>query len=185
MQVSWVSDFERFSLKVKKNINNKTEKSTKDTSSYVLQKKEKALQERSSWLEKVRSEWNYEIKAKERLGQSDIAEEVKQQWSIFRKDKEVELTKAFKELLEENYPFFVECFIDWISKNYETGNFTLPKIYEKFIDKESYDIDISEMQQIIFSNDNLYIEYSVERIIEEFHDDIIDCLQSEENKWLR
>lgn len=185
MPVSSVSDFERFSVKVQKSISNKVKKIEEDSSSYAIKEEKKALLETKVWQQQVRSEWKHELNAMERQGQSDIADEVKQALSIFRKNHEMALKKALEERLEQSYPLLVECFISWVVKNYETGIFTLPKIYEQFIDKEKFDVHITEGKEVIFSNGNLYIEYSVKRIIEELNDDIIACIHSEENSWLK
>ena len=185
MQAFWESDFERFSLKLKENINNKINTSKRETSSFITQKKQKADQDTNLWLQNVREEWLYELNTKERQGQNDIAQSVQQELSNFKSQYEIVLTNAFKKLLEHNFPALAECFIKWVLQNYQNGVFKLPIGYEKLIDSKRYSVEATERNRIVFSNENLYIEYSVERIIEEYYGEIIECIQREENKWLK
>ena len=185
MQAYWESGFERFSEKLKENINNKINKSKSETSSFVNQRKQKAVHDTNSWLQNVREEWIYELNAKERQAHNVIEQNVKQELSNFRNEHEAVLTNAFKKRLEDDFPTLAECFIKWVLKNYQSGMFWVPISYQKFIDSERYDVETIERNQIVFSNENLYIEYSVERIIEEYYGEIIKCIHREEDKWLK
>ena len=185
MRTFWESDFERFSLKVKEHIGHKIEKSKNDTSYYVNMKKQKAEEERNLWLEKASAELRYELELKERQGRNKIAEKIKQKLAIFRNEKEENLLNAFKKLIEQNFPSLAECFIQWTQNNYLKGTFILPKEYHKFVDSERYGIEVTELNRIVFTDENLYIEYSIERVVEEFYDEVIDLIQKEEDKWLK
>ncbi|MEA3418746.1 MAG: hypothetical protein U9Q90_05040 [Campylobacterota bacterium] len=183
MPVSSVSDFERFALKVKKHITDKVKKSEEDVSAYALQEEEKSLRETEKWLQQVRSEWEHELNAREQQGLRTISDEVNREWSTFRKEREMALKKAVEERLGQSFPLLAECFIAWVLKNYKTGSFTLPKAYGMLINREGFDVRTCEEKQVIFSSENLYIEYSVERIIEELNDEIAVCMHFEEDLW--
>lgn len=59
----------------------------------------------------------------------------------------------------------------------------MPKKYIALVESDEFDILECQQEQIIFSSGNLYIEYSVDRIIEELGDDITKSLHFEENEW--
>lgn len=183
MPVSSVSDFERFALKVKKHIADKINESEKDASFYALRKEEKSAQETEKWLQQARSEWKHELNAREQQEHRAISDEVNREWSTFRKEREMELREAIKEQLGQSFPLLAECFIAWVLQNYETGRLTLPKAYSVHIDTERFNVHTCEEKQVIFESGNLYIEYSVERIIEELNDEITASMHFEEDPW--
>ena len=183
MQQSSVSDFEHFALKVEKHIAAKVKKSKESAELYQVQKNQEAEDETERWLKQKHSEWEAELKAQEQQGKRAIADEVGQRWSAFIKESEAALGKAFELQLQDQFPSLVKCFVTWISKHYKTGIFILPNNYSAWIDKERFGVELSQEEKIIFRSDNLYIEYSVEQIIEELKEEINATIHLKESSW--
>jgi len=57
----------------------------------------------------------------------------------------------------------------------------MPEAYMSFVTKEEFLLRMCEKEEIVFTSGNLYIEYSVERIIEELDDEI--TLHFKDDKW--
>ena len=55
--------------------------------------------------------------------------------------------------------------------------------FKSLVDSKQFDIHECKKEQVIFASGNLYIEYSVERIIEELGDEIAAKMHFEENEW--
>ena len=105
------------------------------------------------------------------------------QWSAFKKERKNRLETALKTRLQEEFPSLAACFIAWVSRNYKTGIFTMHHSFTALAESEQFDIRECEKEQVIFASGNLYIEYSVERIIEELGDEIAQQMHFEENEW--
>ena len=183
MQISSVSDFERFALKTEQSIATKVKKSEENTSLYVLQKEESTLRELQEWRELSTAEWKQELYAREQQGERAIADEINRQWSAFKKERKRALEVTLKTRLQDEFPALAACFITWVSHNYKTGSFTLNSSFTALVDNKQFDIHECEKEQVIFASGNLYIEYSVERIIEELGDEIAKQMHFEENEW--
>ncbi len=183
MPKSSVSDFELFALKVEENIAAKVKKSEEDSAAYRLQKEAKALQETEKWFKQKHTEWKLELTAREQLERRVIAEEIDQQWSLFKKESEKAVKKSLEKRLEEEFPILIKCFVAWVSKQYQTGVFIAPAAYDKLVNVEKYDLEVCREEKIVFRQDNLYIEYSVERIMEELKDEIIAMMHFKEDPW--
>lgn len=166
-----VSDFELFALKVKEHIAAKVKKSEEESLAYRLQKREENIQEAENWLKQKRTEWKLELAAREQQERRAIAEEMDQKWSLFRKEAESAVKESLEKRLKEEFPVLAKCFILKISKQYQKGVFIMPEVYSEFVDRERFDLKICQEEEIIFKQDNLYIEYSVERIIEELKEE--------------
>ncbi|MEA3456294.1 MAG: hypothetical protein U9R26_07275 [Campylobacterota bacterium] len=180
MPKSSVSDFELFALKVEEHIASRVKKSKEESSEYRLQKEEENIQEAENWLKQKRTEWKLELAAREQQEKRTIAETVSRQWSLFRKEAEREVKEALKRRLEEEFPILAKCFITLVSKQYETGIFRMPETYSESIDRERFDLELCREEKIVFELGNLYIEYSVERIMEELKSEIVDL---KEDTW--
>jgi primosomal protein N' len=183
LPLSSVSDFERFALKSKKRIAAKVKKTEEDASAYALQKEEAAQQEIEHWLRQSRAEWKQALSAKRKRGEKAISDEVKRGWSAYAKEHKTALEAALKVRLSAEFPALAACFIAWVSKKYETGVFTMPRAYAGSVKSEFFEVIECEDEQIVFTSGNLYIEYSVERIIEELADDIASCMRFGEAPW--
>ncbi len=183
MPISSVSDFERYALKSKKRIAAKVKKSEDEASAYALEKEKEAQQETERWLQQSRSEWKRELSARQKQGKRGVSDEVKRQWSAYKKERKQALESALRVRLAEAFPALAECFIDWVSQNYETGVLIMPKAYAASVKTERFDLHESKKEQVVFTSGNLYIEYSVERIIEELGDDIVSSMHFEEGPW--
>ena len=186
MPKSSVSDFELFALKVEKHIAVKVKKSEEGDIAYCLQKEEEALKETETWLRQKHAEWKLELSMREQQERKVIAGEIDRKWSVFKKEFEAAAKKALKKQLEKEFPSLVECFVVWASKHYKTGTFTLSEAYSVWVDRERFEVQISQEEKIIFRSDNLYIEYSVERMIEELKEEINAVMHdssSKEDLW--
>ncbi len=183
MPISSVSDFEHFAQKIEKSIATKVKAKEADASAYVLQKQKDTLTEIKQWKERSVKKWNEELNALEKREEQALLNDIKQQWSVFKKDHETAFRQTFKEALEDAFEALAKCFITWISRNYTTGTFTMAKKYTALIENTQFDIQESSQDQIIFESGNLYIEYSVERIMDELGDEINKHLHLEENEW--
>jgi hypothetical protein len=183
LPLSSVSDFERFALKSKKRIAAKVKKTEDDASAYALQKEAEAQLEIENWLQRSRTEWKQALSARQKRGEKAISDEVKRGWSVYTKERKTALEAALKVRLDEAFPTLAACFIEWVSRNYETGVFTMPRAYAPSVNRAMFDLLECENEQIVFTSGNLYIEYSVERIIEELADDIVSCMCFEEAPW--
>ncbi|MGA7964798.1 MAG: hypothetical protein WCB49_02685, partial [Gammaproteobacteria bacterium] len=166
MPVSSVSDFERFALKSKKRIAATVKRSEDDASAYAHQKEKDAQREIQRWLQQSRAEWNQVLSDRERRGERAISNEVKKRWSAYTKERKAALEAALQVRLDEVFPTLAACFIAWVAQHYETGVFTTPKAYAASVNRAKFDLLEYKKEQIVFTSGNLYIEYSVERIIE-------------------
>jgi hypothetical protein len=183
LPVSSVSDFEHFAQKVKKQIGIKVRRVEEETSDYVLQIENEAEHKINSWTKHAQTQWDQERYAQEQQSRNGIKEEVNRQWSEFKKERKLALDLALKVRLEEVFPTLAECFIFQILQKYQTGTFTMPEGYRLLVKKEGFFLHTDEKEQIIFTSGNLYIEYSVEHIIEELDDEINLGMHFKDDKW--
>lgn len=183
MPKSSVSDFELFALKVEEHITAKVKKSEEDSAAYHLQKKEEILRKTEEWITQKHSEWKLELSVQEQQERRAFSDETGRQWSLFKKESEKEVSEALKKRLEEEFPILVKCFITWVSQQYQTGVFIAPASYGKLVNTEKFDLEVCSEEKIVFRQDNLYIEYSVERIMEELKDEMTAMMHFEENLW--
>lgn len=183
MPVSSVSDFEHFSQKVKKQIGIKIKRVEKETSAHLLQTENEVSHKISTWMKHAQTQWDQERYTQEQQSRNSITEEMNRQWAQFKKERKSVLKLALKIRLEQIFPTLAECFVSQISQQYKTGTFTMPEVYMAFITTEGFILHSCEKQEIIFRRGNLYIEYSVERIIEELDDEITLCMNFKEDRW--
>ena len=181
--MSSVSDFEHFAQKVKKQISTKVEKLEVETSDYLQIKENETEHKINSWSKQARLQWDQERYAQEQKSRIIITDEVNRQWSTFKKKRELALRSLLKVRLEEIFPVLAKCFVSQISQEYQTGTFTMPEAYRTSLTKEGFLLHIDEKEQIVFSSGNLYIEYSVERIMEELDEVIISHMATKEERW--
>lgn len=183
MQVSSVSDFERFAQTIQEVIAAGVKERKDKAASYVRQKEAQAQQQTEQWREESDREWQQELRLLERIGRREITEEISRQWSAFRQSRESALKKALTEELNANFPELAECFINWVSKSYNGGRLTVPKAYRYLVKTPLFEVMTSEEEKVVFEKGNLYIEYSVQRIIEELGDEIALQMHVEDNAW--
>jgi hypothetical protein len=179
--LSSVSDFSDFANKVEEHIAAKVKTIEEETSISMLQTKNEAQRDTKEWLQRKRSEWKQELYALEHQEMKVIENEVDQAWSAFKKKTEIAVIEKVRNRLEEQFPTLVECFISWVSQHYQEGLFFLPQAYRPFIDTKRFEVQISRKNAIIFRHGNLYIEYSIERIIEELQGEMAVMLYFEED----
>lgn len=183
MQISSVSDFERFALKTEQSIAAKVKKSEDDASLYALQKEASSLQELERWKVLSAAEWKQELYAREQQGERAVADEVNTQWSAFKKERKTAIKTALKARLQQEFPALAACFVAWVSRNYKTGTFTMNRSFMALVESEKFEVRECEKEQVVFTSGKLYIEYSVERIIDELGDEIAQQMHFEENEW--
>jgi len=151
--------------------------------SYVRQKEAEARQQREQWREESDREWQQELRLHERIGRREISEEISRQWSAFRQARESALKRALTEELNAIFSELAECFINWVSQSYSGGRFTVPKAYRHLIKRPLFEVMTCEEEQVVFEKGNLYIEYSVQRIIEELGDEIALQMHVKDSAW--
>jgi len=183
LPISSVSDFERFALKTEQSIATKVKRSEESAALYALQKEASTLQESVRWRELSAAEWKQELYARKQQGERTVADEVNRQWSAFKTERKRALKAALKARLQEEFPALATCFIAWVSRNYKRGKFTMHPSFMEAVESELFEVDVCEQEQVIFASGNLYIEYSVERIIEELGNEIAVKMHFKENEW--
>ena len=141
------------------------------------------MRETERWRELSAAEWKQELYAREQQGERAVADEVNRQWSAFKKERKMALKAALKIRLKQEFPVLAACFVAWVSRNYETGTFTMNQSFNVSVDRELFELRECKKEQVIFASGNLYIEYSIERIIEELGDEIAEQMHFEENEW--
>lgn len=181
MPVSLVSNFELFAEKIKKQIGIKIKRVEEETSDYLLQAEDEVVHNINSWTKHAQTQWDQDRYLKEQQSRNSITEEVNREWSEFKKEYKSALRSALKLRLEEIFPALAECFISHILQKYQTGTFTMPEAYISLVTKEGFLLQMCEKKEIIFTSENLYIQYSVDRIIEEIDDEI--ALPFKEDRW--
>ena len=183
MQVSSESDFELFAKKVKEHTSIAVKKIEDETSQYIIQSEKKALDDIDKYTKVAHSEWEDEYKERKQEEYKNIQANINKEWNSFKKERENKLHEELKQELEKIFPSLVESFIVCISDKYDTGRLIIPKPYMGLLKMKKFDLQESKDERIIFKKENLYIEYSVERIMEELHNDIATSMSFEENIW--
>jgi len=183
LQVSSESDFELFAQKVKEHTNTTIKKIEDEASLYVIKSKEEVVQDIEQYSQEALLRFKQQYKAKEQQGYKDIENEISREWNDFKQERENKLDEELKKRLEEIFPSLATSFIECVSQHYKTGTLVLPKSYMPLIKIEKFSLVQSKDGCIIFKSGNLYIEYSIERIMEELHNDIASSMNFEENLW--
>lgn len=183
MQVSSVSDFERFAQTLRKAIAADVKERGEKAASYARQKEAESQQLTKQWREASDREWQQELRLRQRIGRREIAEEVRRQWSAFRQARELALKTTLRKELRVIFPELAQCFIAWVSDNYNGGRFTVPKAYRHLVKSSLFEVMTCEEEEVVFEKGNLYIEYSVQRIIEELGDEIAFQMHVEDIEW--
>jgi len=183
LSISSVSDVERFAQQSRDNIAKKVQQRETDAAAYVLQKEKETLKTIEAWRALSTAEWQQELRARRQQGERRAADEVDRQWSAFKQERNQELTAALKSRLTEAFPALAACFVEWVAGRYEGGVFTMPKTYWSLVEDVRFELHACDKEQLIFASGNLYIEYSVERIIDELGEEIAQQMHIEENEW--
>ena len=183
MQVSSESDFELFSKKVKEHTSSTIKNIEDETSVYVTKSQERATQELKEYSQELQSEWEVEYHEREQQEYKNIDNEINKKWNDFKQEREKKLYEELRQRLDEIFPTLAQSFIVCVSNKYETGTLILPNRYVGLVEIEKFTLQESKDEGIIFKNKNLYIEYSIERIMEELHNDIASSMNIEEKLW--
>ncbi|PHR57899.1 MAG: hypothetical protein COA44_05380 [Arcobacter sp.] len=183
MQISLASDFDRFSQKIKSHINIDIKKKTDEALAYALEKKHKTSQEVDLYLQNEQHAWEKEYQEQEKQAYRQIKNDMSKQWSDFKKEREKVLRVQIQEKIEEIFPSLAESFISWVCKNYTQGTFHLPKAYISLINTDQFHLSENNQDGIIFKDKNLYIEYSIERIMDELNEEISSAINFKGNEW--
>ncbi len=183
MPVSSVSSFEHFALKVKAHVKSRLKEIEEESHAYISAKEKETESRIAHWLENAYAEWEQEYHQTEQHGYNTIRETANKKWSRFKEEQMHLLKERLTERLEAVFPEFAVCFIDKISEQYSSGTFILPSRYASLVNDAQFALEISEKDEVIFIKGNLYIEYSVGRIIEELEEEIISRMHLEETVW--
>ena len=183
MQVSSESDFEFFAKKVKEHTSITIKNIEDKASLYVTKSEEKAKQEIKIYSQELQYKWEVEYHEREKQEYKNIENEINKKWNDFKQEREKKLYEELSQRLKELFPTLAQSFITCISNRYETGTLILPKPYIKTLEIKKFILQESENECIIFKNKNLYIEYSIERIMEELQNDIASSMNIKEKLW--
>lgn len=170
--MSSVSDFEYFAQKIKKQISINVKKIETEKSAYLLQKKHETAHNIDVWLKQEEVKWDQAHNAQKQQSRNLVQGEMNAEWSTFKKERRSALRSALKRRLEEIFPSLAECFISTVVQKYQKGIFSMSERYFPLVETERFVLKISKKEEIIFTSGNLFIEYSIERIMEELDDDI-------------
>ena len=85
------------------------------------------------------------------------------------KKQTYKIRDMLKERIDKEFDFLSECFLKKISTQFDEGDL---KLYKKFdtIDLKKFNISYPKKKKIVFSKQNIYIEFSVELILREYHE---------------
>ncbi len=183
MQASSAYDFEHFADKIEKRTAIIVKEIEKETSEYLLQKENETAQSITLWLKQAQDAWDEERDRKKKTNHHKIETQVQVEWSAFIKERRLILRRTLRIQLEEIFSSLCECFISTIMHKYESGTFTMRKRFNPSVNKEGFMVQSSEKEEIIFTRENLFIEYSVERILEELEDELTSHFHMEDEKW--
>lgn len=183
MPVSSESDFEHFAQKVREHIRLKVEQTEAQSQEYVHAKERETEQRAATWLKNAETKWEHEYAELHKQGSIDIADGVNKKWARFRRENMLLLEERLRQRLQEIFPVLAECFIAALSTEHDTGTFILPRQYASVVDSGRFDVKISQKDELLFRKGNLYIEYSVERIMVELEEEIAAGMHLEDEIW--
>ncbi len=170
--MSSVSDFENFAQKIKEQISITVKEIETESAAYLLQKEHETAYNIDAWLKQEEIKWNQAYNAQKQQSRNLVEGKMNAEWFTFKKERRLALRSALKRELEEIFPVLAECFISTVVQKYQKGIFTMPERYFPSVETEGFILNVSEKEEIIFTSENLFIEYSLERIMEELDDDI-------------
>lgn len=183
MQASSAYDFEHFSDKIEKQTAITVLEIERETVDYVLQKEHETEQSIKLWLKQSQDLWDQEKERQKKVNHHSVDAQMYAEWSVFIKERRSALRIILKTRIENIFPSLAECFITTIIKKYQQGTFTMPKRFNPTVDQEGFIVKSSEKDKIIFTSGNLFIEYSVERILEELEDELSSHFHMDDKKW--
>jgi len=183
LQASSAYDFEQFAQKIKKNTAITVKEIESETADYLLQKEQETEKSIASWLKEAGSVWEHERETQNKFDRHSIEAQMNKEWSAFIKERRSILRSMLKNRIEAQFSSLTECFISTIIKKYEKGTFTMPLKYHASVLKEGFVLNDLDKEEIIFTSGNLFIEYSVERILEELEDELTAHFQIEGGTW--
>ena len=183
MQVSSTYDFKHFAEKIEKLTFTAVIEIEKETVDYLLKRENETKESIALWLKQAQDAWNHEKKSQKKVNRHSIEAQINTEWSAFIKERRSALKEALKTRIEEIFPSLAECFISTIIQKYESGTFTMPQRFISFVSKEGFVLIASQKEEIIFTSENLFIEYSVERILEELEYELSSHFQMKDDTW--
>jgi len=183
LQTSSAYDFEHFADKIEKQTATTVKEIERETTEYLLQKEYETEQSITLWLKQAQDNWDQEKDTQKKVNRHSVETQINAEWSAFIKERRSALRRILKTRIENIFPSLAECFITTIVKKYQEGTFTMPERFNPSVNKERFMVHSSEKEEIIFTSGNLFIEYSVERILEELEDELTSHFHMEDEKW--
>ncbi len=183
MQASSAYDFEQFAQKIKKKTAMTVKEIEAETADYLLQKEQETEKSIASWLKEAENVSEQERDRQNKLDRHSIEAQMNTEWSAFIKERRSVLRSMLENRIEAQFSSLAECFISTIIKKYEKGTFTMPLKYHASVLKEGFVLKDLDKEKIIFTRKNLFIEYSVERILQELEDELTSHFQMEDGTW--
>ena len=183
MQVSSAYDFEHFAEKIEKLTSNTIDEIERETANYLIQRENETKESIALWLKQAQDKWDQEKDSQKKVNSHSIEAQMNAEWSAFIIERRSTLSTALKTRLEVIFSSLAECFISTIIQKYESGTFTMPQRFMTFVSKEGFIFMPSKKEKIIFTSGNLFIEYSVERILEELEYELTSHFQMKDDTW--
>ena len=183
MQVSSAYDFKHFAEKIEKLTTMAVNEIERETADYLLQRENETKESIVLWLRQAQDAWDQEKDSQKKVNRHSVEAQMNAEWSAFIKERRSALRSALKTRIEEIFPSLAECFISTIIQKYESGTFTMPQRFVPFVSKEGFVLIPSQKEEIIFTSGNLFIEYSVERILEELEYELTPDFQMKDDAW--
>ena len=183
MQVSSAYDFEHFAEKIENLTAISVNDIERETVDYLFQSENETKEGIALWLKQAQDAWDKEKDSQKKVNRHSIEAQMNTEWSAFIKERRSALSTALKTRLEEIFTSLAECFISTIIQKYESGTFTMPQRFISFVSKERFVLIPSQKEEIIFTSGNLFIEYSVERILEELEYEFTSHFHMEDDTW--
>jgi len=155
----------------------------RETADYLLQRENETKESIASWLRQAQDAWDQEKDSQKKVNRHSVEAQMNTEWSAFIKERRSALRSALKTRIEEIFSSLAECFISTVIQKYESGTFTMPQRFIPFVSKEGFVLIPSQKEEIIFTSGNLFIEYSVERILEELEYELTPDFQMKDDAW--
>ena len=168
MQAFSASDFERFARRAEDDIDDEVRRLAEAADRYARERSVAGEKEAERWLQRARERMTVRLREREARERKRIGEALEARRSAFREERIAALARRFRTVLEKAFGRLAACFVRWVQARYGSGAFTLPPALAEEVDRQRFEVHESGEERVVFRQGNLTIDYSVERILEEF-----------------
>jgi len=183
LPVSSASDFERFSRRIGSSVQSRINGITAEAARYAEDKKRSAEAEAKQWSDEAYAALALELRHREREALRTVTETLNREWARFMLEQRNAVAEALRLRLSLAFPELAECFIVAVMQRYADGTFLLPASFAALVDTTRFGVETEAQTRVIFTRGHLYIEYSIERIIEELAEEIAAQLHESGTTW--